>query len=99
MAAKQPSNSDILRAVKEVKDMQTSQAKDINILMNWKIAEDAYRAALAKVKSEDEQSKYTGLRDNELKKRTELIKQIGIVVGLIVAILYAYAVTHGIKTP
>jgi hypothetical protein len=99
MAAKQPSNSDILKAVKQLKDMQVAQAKDIGILMNWKIAEDAYRAALAKVKSDDEQSKYQGLRDNELKKRTELIKQAGIVVALIIAILYAYATTHGVKTP
>lgn len=99
MAAKQPSNSDILKAVKAVKELQVSQAKEIGILMNWKLQEDAYRAALAKVKSEEEESKYQGLRDNEIKKRTELIKQIGIVAALIIAILYAYATTHGVKTP
>lgn len=77
--------------------MQNSQAKEIGILMNWKIAEDAYRAALKQVKSDDEQSKYNGLRDNEIKKRTELIKQIGIIAGIVIAILYAYAAMHGIK--
>ena len=96
---KEPTNADLLREFKTVKDMQISQGKDISILMNWKVAEDAYRAALAKVKSDEEQSKFQGLRDGELKKRTELIKQMGIVIMLVIAILYAYAATHGIKTP
>lgn len=99
MANKEPTNGDLLKEIKGVKDMQIAQSKDVTVLMNWKIQEDAYRAALAKVKSDEEQAKYQGLRDGEIKRRTEIMKQIGIVLALIVAILYAYAATHGIKTP
>lgn len=96
---KEPTNADLLREIKGVKDMQSSQGKDIGILMNWKVAEDAYRAALAKVKGDEETAHYQVLRDSELKKRTEIFKQIGIIAGIVIAILYAYVATHGIKTP
>lgn len=94
---KQPTNADLLKEFKVIKDMQIAQAKDINILMQAKVAEDAYRAALKQVKDDEETAKYTNLRDGELKKRTEILKQIGIIAGIIIAILYAYASTHGIK--
>lgn len=94
---KQPTNADLLTELKAVKDMQAVQGKDISTLMNWKVAEDAYRAALKQVKVDEEDAKFTSLRDGELKKRTEILKQIGIIAAIIIAILYAYAATHGIK--
>lgn len=99
MSNKEPTNSDLLKEIKGVKDMQMSQAKDISHLMNWKLQEDAYKAALKQVKHEEDQAKIAGMRDGDFKRRTEIMKQAGIVLALIIAILYAYAATHGIKTP
>lgn len=85
----QPTNADIL---KEIRDMSAR----VLILESWKTNEDAYRAALAQIKLDQENDRFTGLRDGELKRRTEVMKQIGIILGLIVVILYAYTSTHGI---
>lgn len=92
-----PTNSDLLKGINEVKAVQKTQDGRIGALELWKVSEDAYRAALAKVKREEEESQYTRLRDGELRKRTEVFKQIGIIAGIIIAILYAYSATHGIR--
>lgn len=89
MPTKNPSNSDIL---KELKTMN----QRIDVLEQWKVSEDAYRAALKQIKRDDEESKYTNLRDKELTSRTDIWKQVMIVLGLIIAGLYAYLATKGI---
>lgn len=93
----QPTNSDLMKEIREVKSMQTSQGDRISTLELWKVSEDAYRAALARVKDEEEDNKFRKLRDGELSKRSEVLKQVGIILGLITAILYAYLSTKGIR--
>lgn len=66
------------------------------VLENWKISEDAYRAALAQVKNEERQAKNDNNSAEVNKRRLEILKQVGIVLALIAAILYAYAATKGI---
>lgn len=86
---KNPTNADLL---KELKLM----SQRIDVLEQWKVSEDAYRAALKQIKRDDEESKYTKLRDGELSSRTDIWKQVMIVLGLVIAGLYAYLATKGI---
>lgn len=90
MAGGEPTNADILKAVSDMSDR-------VRTLENWKLQEDAYRAALARVKDEEAKERSNKLTTDEAKKRTELMKQAGIVLGLIIAILYAYMATKGIQ--
>lgn len=90
MAGGEPTNADILKAVSDMSGR-------IQALENWKLQEDAYRAALARVKDEEAKERSNKLTTDEAKKRTELMKQAGIVLGLIIAILYAYMATKGIQ--
>lgn len=90
MAGREPTNADILKAVGDVSGRVTD-------LENWKLQEDAYRAALARIKDEEASDKMNNLKTDEAKRRTEIMKQLGIVLGLIIAILYAYMATKGIK--
>jgi demethoxyubiquinone hydroxylase (CLK1/Coq7/Cat5 family) len=68
-------------------------------LEKWKASEDAYRAALAQIKNDEREAKNEAVAIDAAKRRTEITKQAGIVLGLIAAILYAYATTKGIATP
>lgn len=88
----EPTNADIIKEVRTISDR-------LLIIEDWKRNEDAYRAALAKVKSEESSAKKEARDDDAAKRRTEIMKQVGIVLGLVVAILYAYAATKGIATP
>lgn len=92
MAAKEPTNAELLKELKEF-------GQRLLILEDWKRNEDAYRAALAKVKSEEKENKQSEQSDEMIKRRTEIMKQVGIVLALLIAILYAYASSRGIATP
>lgn len=87
---KQPTNREIITAIEAV-------STRVENLETWKRNEDAYRAALAKVKEEEQSQKQSNRDDTYYKRRTELMKQGAIVLGLIAAILYAYMTTKGIK--
>lgn len=88
----EPTNADIIKEVRSISDR-------LLIVEDWKRNEDAYRAALAKVKAEEKSAKVEARDDDVAKRRTEIMKQVGIVLGLVVAILYAYAATKGIAAP
>lgn len=85
MATKNPTNADILA---ELKDMNY---RIIN-LETWKIAEDAARKAIRDYKT----SEYNAHKDTETKEWVKVAKQVGIVLGIVIAILYAYAATKGL---
>lgn len=89
MSDQEPTNTEILNEIRGI-------SARLLIIEDWKRNEDAYRAALAKVKSEEQQQKADSRSDDFAKRRTEIMKQVGIVLGLIAAILYAYAATKGI---
>lgn len=91
MPNKQPTNADILS---ELKDL----GKRVLVVEDWKRSEEAYRAALAQVKAEEKAAKSEAGNDEYMKRRTEIMKQIGIILGLVVLILSAYAATKGIST-
>jgi hypothetical protein len=92
MPGKEPSNTEILNELRDI-------GKRLGDLERWKISEDAYRAALAQVKRDEKEANHDAIAAEAITKRTELFKQAGIVLGLIAAILYAYAATKGITTP
>lgn len=92
MSDKQPTNKEIMKEVKGV-------GERLLILEDWKRNEDAYRAALAQVKADEKESKGEARADDMAQQWKGILKQAGIVLGLIAAILYAYAATKGIATP
>lgn len=92
MAENEPTNAELLKEIKGLGDR-------LLILEDWKRNEDAYRAALAKVKAEEKEQKSSAQSDEIAKRRTEIMKQVGIVLALVIAILYAYAASKGIATP
>lgn len=82
MATRQPTNSDIL---KELRDMSVR----ISSLETWRLAQDAYKEALAQVKKDEKLAK-------DESRRSDIYKQVMIILGLLVAILTAMASTRGI---
>lgn len=82
--------------IKEVKKMQTTQGQDIESLKRWKIAEDAYRAALKQVRKEEQEDQYGKLKTKEAKAWLDILKQLGPIITIVGALLYAYAATKGI---
>lgn len=92
MAHSEPTLSDVLDEVQKMNNR-------VVVLENWKVNEDAYRAALARVKEEEAKEKQEKSHDILLQRRTEIMKQVGIVLGLITVILYAYMATNGIQAP
>lgn len=83
--AKTPTNLDLL---KELSGMNTR----ITALEVWKISEDAARKAIFDYK----QGERSSLKDTETSEWIKVAKQAGIVLGIVIAILYAYASTKGL---
>lgn len=92
-AKKSPTASDLSKkldaSLAEMKAMRT----DVNALMQWKLQEDAYRAALKRVRDEERESTQEQTSVAWLK----VIKQLYPILAILAAILYAYAQTRGIK--
>jgi hypothetical protein len=91
MVAKQPLNSELLTEIKAVKSMQASQARDIDVLKEWKRAEDAYRAALKAVRGEDAEEK-RAQQDARLKSTAiKILTQLSPILAALGILLYAMA--------
>lgn len=58
-------------------------------LETWRISQDAYKTALQEVRKEDKAK-----ADQE--KKSEIFKQVTIILGLVIAILTALAATQGV---
>lgn len=84
-----PTNRDILKAIREVKDMQIAQGKDIDGLLDWKKGLDIAKSAVEEYKRAEEKTR-------EARQKREIWKQVGIVLGLISAVLYVYLETRGV---
>lgn len=69
----------------------------IGALEQWKIAEDAARAAVKEYREGEEKSRINSLKHREAKAWMDILKQVGIILGIVTAILYAYASTRGIN--
>jgi hypothetical protein len=78
--------------IKVVKNMQLAQGQDIEGLKKWKIAEDAYRAALLQVRNEEKEK----LAETAQKAWIKILKEVYPIIGILGAILYAYANSKGI---
>lgn len=87
---KNPTNLDIL------KELQV-MGQRISALEQWKIADDAAKAAVREYRREEERGIRDGLQNRQAKTWTEVGKQLAVVLGIIATILYAIAATRGIK--
>lgn len=85
-------NDDILREIRQVKKMQTTQGKDIEQLTAWQQAEDAYRKALGIVRQEQKDK----LNEQATKMWIKVLKEVYPIIGILGAIIYAYANSKGI---
>jgi hypothetical protein len=96
MANKSPTNADLGvkldAALQEIKNMSNR----LVAIEQWKLAEDAYKAALLQVRAEDRETKTNRLKSDEGKAWLNILKQAGIILGIVAAILYAYAAQRGI---
>lgn len=91
MAQKQtPTNSDLLREIREVRDMQISQGQHIDTLLRWKEAQDIAKSAVDEYKRQEQSDRFD-------RQKKEILKQVGIVLGLVATVLYVYLQTKGIK--
>lgn len=92
-SAQQPSNRAlqqlITKGFADVKDVQQQQQADINQLLDWKKGTEIAKNAVAEYKRDEEQSK-------ESRQKRELLKQGGIVLGLVTTVIYVYLSTKGI---
>jgi hypothetical protein len=84
MAAK-TTNADLLRAIN---DMGTR----VSALESWKIAEDAAKKAV----SEYQAGQVQILKENETKLWIKVLKQVGIILGILIVLGYAYINSRGI---
>lgn len=69
--------------------MQRTQGGDIQTLKDWKQSLDIGQAAVSEYKRQEQQT-------SEARKRRELLKQAGIIFGLIITVLYVYIESHGV---
>lgn len=90
--ARNITNTDILKEVKEVRKMQEAQADDIRSLKLWKQAEDAYKAALLQVRADEK----TKNQDEASKQWLKILREIYPIIGILGALLYAVAASRGI---
>ena len=81
MSAKQPTNYELLQ------EFQTMNSR-VSSLENWRIASDAYKTALVEVRKEDKAK-------SDQEKKSEIFKQVTIILGLIIAILTTVAAANG----
>lgn len=97
MAAKRPATlsdlskkiDDSLRVMKEMRADVNVMRNDVNALQQWKLHEDAFKAALKTVKDEEAKEKFGKLR-------TDVMKQLLYVLGMVGAVLATYVATRGI---
>lgn len=68
----------------------------IGALEQWKIASDAATAAVEKYKADEATASRNRLASNEAKSKTEVFKQVGYILALGGAILYAVAASKGL---
>lgn len=69
----------------------------VSALESWKIAEDAARKAVSEYRKQEESERMTKLTSTEKQEWLKVAKQIGVVLGIVIVILYAYAATKGIR--
>lgn len=84
MPKSQPTNADIL---KEVRSMNNR----IAALEQWKQGTEIARAAVEEYKKEEQ-----SIRDS--RQRREIMKQVGVVLSLMAAILYVYLESRRVKS-
>lgn len=87
---------EVLKELKAIKDMQLAQENRLANIEQWKIAEDAYRAALKQVRGDEKQRKKDKQDDEVSKAWLKVLKEIYPILLTIGAILYFYASSHGI---
>jgi hypothetical protein len=85
-----PTNFDLLT---EIRSMNTR----IAALESWKIAEDAAKKAVADYVQKEETQRMANLEVHKSREWIALLKQAGVVLGIVISILYAYAATKGIR--
>lgn len=79
---KNPTNADIYRKLDDVSNR-------VGVLEEWKRGLDIAKQAVDEYKK-DEQSR------RESNQRREVLKQVGIILALVAAVLYVYLEAHGI---
>lgn len=90
MASKNPTNSDIMKKL-------DSMDGRLIVVENWRRETEIAKKAVEEYQAEQDRKQKAKLETKKTKETTELIKQIGVVVAIIIAILYAWAATNGIK--
>jgi hypothetical protein len=89
MANKNPTNGDILRKLESMDNTLQATVKDVTILKDWHLSETAARQAVEEYRKEQQ----AGAKN---KAWMEIAKQVGIVLSIVIAILYAYASSKGL---
>lgn len=89
---KPPSNTEVMAELKDLKKLVTPLINDVTVLKDWKMQEDAYKAARATIQQEENEK----VKGTELSARAELIKGLGKLVGLLVIGVGAYLAGKGL---
>lgn len=79
----------ITRGFEDVKEVQQALRADIDSLLDWRKGTEIAKNAVAEYKKSEELSK-------ESRQKRELLKQAGVVLGLVITVLYVYLSTKGI---
>lgn len=83
---KSPTNADLAEEIRDLKKMVSPLLADVAVLKDWKMAEDAYKAARLQLKEEERED-----------TRDQVWRQTGKILGLVVLALGAYLAGKGIQ--
>ena len=63
----------------------------------WKLTTEAAQKAVAEYRKEEERDRQAKLSQASQTEWTKVAKQIGVIAGIVIVILYAYAQSKGFK--
>jgi hypothetical protein len=87
-----PQYKEVLKELKEIKAMYVDLDGRMSVQEQWKIAEDAYKAALSQVYNENKEK-----TDEQVSKAwLRVLKEVYPILAILGAILYAVAASKGI---
>lgn len=86
---KNPTNADLFRQNGELSRQLNGMNNRVLALEEWKRGLDIAKQAVTEYKNDEQQRR-------DANQKREVIKQVGIVLALIAAVLYVYLEAHGI---
>lgn len=96
MTADNPTNADLLKEIRAIRGEQNKMRSDLDVVIEWKRGLEIGKAAVDEYKRQQSDEQRQKLESRAARSKTEVLKQLGYILALGGAILYAFAASRGI---